>query len=394
MANTGFTTPVNGVETDLIKIFAPLSGTKLTYNTNFVTSTGLDLKDIFEPYVAGDDTAVITKYTTLSGGLEKDLNVIFAIPPPPYPTASNVFSIPSISRMSMHGKNVLASWPNSSNVWYSTNYGKTFSPSGFNLSSGGFYGLTSYGTYAIISTSSTGSAVYTSSNSGANWIKRMNIAASYMSCCSMYENYAMVTINNTIIYLSNDYGASWSSISVVNASFRGCAISYDSTSNKYIAVCCSNEVTPCIYYCTNFTGVSSTTTFTKGTTNISSFENNSISLVGRNGIAVSNAPSYLGLWYTKNGGQTWTKSVNYSTLDGFNRCSLSANGLGIAMRTNIGSVTPNDYTQYVTRDYGVTWTNAQIFPSGTYSYAFAIYNNILVSGTSTTNNLVHWGTYS
>lgn len=393
MANTGFTTLVNGVETDLIKIFDTLSGTKLTYNTNFVTSAGLDLRDIFEPYVAGDDTAVITKYTTLSGGLEKDLNVIFAIPPPPYPTASNVFPISGIYRMSIHGKNVIATWPGS-NLWYSTNYGKTFSQLGFNLSSGAFYGLTSYGTNAIISTSSTGSAVYTSSNSGASWIKRMNITASYMSCCSMYENYAMCTIGTSIIYLSNNYGVSWNTISITGAYFRACSMSYDSTTNKYIAVCFSNEATPCMYYCTNFTGVWDTTTFTKGTTNIFTLDTNSISLVGRNGIAVSNAPSYLGLWYTKNGGQTWTKSVNYSTLNGFNRCSLSANGLGIAMRTNIDSVTPNDYTQYVTRDYGVTWTNAQIFPSGTYTTAFAIYNNILVSGTSTTNNLVHWGTYS
>ena len=110
MANTGFTTRVNGVDTDLINIFAPLSGTKLTYNTNYVTSDGKDFRDIFEPYVAGDATANPTNFTTLVTNQEKDLNVVFGIPyiPPPYPIASNVMTgLGTPIQLSIYGKNVI-----------------------------------------------------------------------------------------------------------------------------------------------------------------------------------------------------------------------------------------------------------------------------------------------
>jgi hypothetical protein len=388
MANTGFTTRVNGVETDLIKIFAPLSGTRLTYNTNYVTSDGKDLRDIFEPYVAGDATANPTKYTTLSGGQEKDLNVIFGIPPPPYPIASNVMPLLGLAfQLCIYGKNVIVTNQNR-NVYYSTNYGTTFTiaPSAPSPNTGS-YALSFYGTNAIITyngSSNTG-GVYTSSNSGANWTKRMNLST-FETYCSIYENYAMIAIGTTIIYLSNDYGVSWNTISITGAKFTSCAISFDSTTNKYIAICCSNEVTPGIYYCTNFTGVSSTTTFTKGTTNMQVYNQNAISLVGRNGIAVTNGASpYSGLWYTNNGGQTWSKSVNYSTVNSFYNCSLSATGLGIAWKNDGGNA------QYITRDYGVTWTTAIIFPAT--SFAFALYNNILVSG-RTLGGIVDWGTYT
>lgn len=389
MANTGFTTLVNGVDTDLIKIFEPLTGTKLTYNTNYVNSAGLDLRDIFEPYVAGDDTAVITKYTTLSGGLEKDLNVIFGIPLPPYPNASNVMSqLGYPSKIIIYNKNVIVT-DQQSTVWYSTNSGKTFTRStGVPSSTSGNYAFALYGTNAIILVPGSPSAVYTSSNSGATWTNRMSLTGITGSYCSIYENYAMITLANNTIYLSNNYGVSWTSISVVNAYFIGCAISYDSTTSKYIAVCCSWETVSSMYYCTNFTGLSSSTTFTKGTNLLTASDHAAISLVGRNGIAVSDNTSYLGLWYTSNGGQTWTKSLNYSTLTGFSRCSLSATGLGIAMRINVG-----DTTQYVTRDYGVTWSNATIFPAITFT--FALYNNILVSTTFLGgNNIVYYGTYS
>lgn len=107
MANTGFTTLVNEVETDLIKIFAPLTGTKLTYNTNYVTSADKDLADIFDPYVAGDDTAVITKYTTLSGGLEKYLNEIFNAIPKVFPTPGGSLANQYVQVTSMYNNNVI-----------------------------------------------------------------------------------------------------------------------------------------------------------------------------------------------------------------------------------------------------------------------------------------------
>jgi hypothetical protein len=74
--NTGFTTLVNGVNTDLVQIFDPLFTNKLTYNTEFYSTPfyNADVRYIFQAYTAGDPSANNTKYL-LSNGV--DLSQIF-----------------------------------------------------------------------------------------------------------------------------------------------------------------------------------------------------------------------------------------------------------------------------------------------------------------------------
>jgi hypothetical protein len=355
MANTGYTTLVNGVETDLIKIFEPLSGTKLTYNTNYVTSDGKDLTDIFQPYVEGDAVADPTKYTTLSGGVEKDLNVVFNAIPTVFPTLGASFPSQWAESASIYGKNTILGLYSGFGVYYSTNYGKSYTQStGISgISTNVIVGVSLYGLRAIAHTST---LVFYSTNAGQTWQGASSPgppSRNYQGC-SLYENYAIITnFSNSLIFVSNNYGLTYSWLTMpASAIYKTPSISYDPVSLKYIAVCSTTNNG--MWYCTNFKG-DGTDVFSKSSTAINS---NCVSLVGLKGICGAgggDAGSGGGMYYTVNGGQTWTKSANAigtisSTLNiGTFHCGLSANGVGIARGT--------DNVYYVTKNFGQTWAN-------------------------------------
>jgi hypothetical protein len=101
-----------------------------------------------------------------------------------------------------------------------------------------------------------------------------------------------------------------------------------------------------IYYCTNFTG-QSTDIFTLSASSVPGAL--IVSLSGLNGIAScwqSGSTSNV-LYYTKNGGVTWTNSGFVGSTQTFGACILSGL-IGVAM---------NSLSQYyVTKNAGVTWT--------------------------------------
>jgi photosystem II stability/assembly factor-like uncharacterized protein len=76
-------------------------------------------------------------------------------------------------------------------------------------------------------------------------------------------------------------------------------------------------------------------------------------LNGSNAVAITGY-SGGGIFYSSDGGVTWTKSVNYPN-DGFN--CLVSNGSNITLAgANYSQTLPNDGGIYLSADLGVTWT--------------------------------------
>lgn len=337
---------VNGVKTDLINIFERLTGTKLTYNTNFVASNGQDLTDIFEPYVAGDATADRTKWIVWS--VQKDLNVIFKrlYIAPNFPTQSVArLPVSQFAQIASIYESRVVVGLNGGNSYYSNNYGQTYTATNVILPSG-ILGVSLYKLRGIMHSSN---IVCYSINAGLNWATTSSglpTSGQNYKGCSIYENYAIIADGGGKLYVSNNSGLNWTTITIASKTFRQPSISFNSANNQYIAVCSTENDS--MYYCTNFTGISSNT-FTKCSTGV--LYSVGVSLVGLKGIAGS-FYSASGFWYTVDGGVNWTKSANFPTTQSY-ACGLSENGVGIANGTNASSY-------YVTKDYGLTWSQNTI----------------------------------
>ncbi len=221
--------------------------------------------------------------------------------------------------------------------------------------------------------------VFYSSNAGQSWtqVATANLpgvsgSRNYQGC-AIYDNYAIIADGSERIYVSANYGLNWATISIGAIAFRQPAISFNSANNQYIAVCSTSNDT--MYYCTNFTGLSSNT-FTRCATGL--LRAVGVSLVGLKGIAGS-LFTYRGFWYTVDGGINWTKSASLTTTPSYS-CGLSENGVGIADGTNAASY-------YVTRDFGLTWTTGSL--SGI--DVVAIHNNNAIAFALVNPSRAHYG---
>lgn len=349
MANTGFTTLVNGVDTDLIKIFEPLTGTKLTYNTNYVNSAGLDLKDIFEPYVAGDASANPTNYLTLSGGLEKDLNVIFAKAPVPFPTASNYIGS-NCYDIAISGKNVVyssyaGSSSNHGGIWYSSNYGMTFTKS---TSSALSYSVSIYtcaisGNNAVacggMSNNDPPYYFYYSTNAGNTWLMsttslpNARFGGAYNSMCISGTRAAGIVNSNATLYVSTDSGANYAS----DSSIAGCKYVTMNSTNYYYVVTSGG-----VYR--SATGFNTATFTQKNTLTSSSITSISADTTNNNIVMFSTNAGYV--YYSINNGDTWSNIQLAANID----------VVRVSGNNAIAGNNADKNIYYVTKDAGTSWT--------------------------------------
>lgn len=216
-----------------------------------------------------------------------------------------------------------------------------------------------------------------SSNAGQSWTLVSNLpgvsgSRDYRGC-AIYDNYAIIADFGGRIYVSDNYGLNWSTITIASKSFRQPAISFNPANNQYIAVCSTSNDT--MYYCTNFTGVASNI-FTRCATGV--LQAVGVEMVGLKGTAGSYF-GYSGFWYTVDGGVNWTKSASLPNAQSFS-LGLSANGVGIADGTDTS-------LYYVTKDYGVTWTQNTLTGIG----VVAIHNNNAVAFGSNNPSRAHYG---
>jgi len=379
--NTGFTTLVNGVETDLINIFAELSvsGTKLTYNTNYVASNGKDLTDIFEPYVELDASANPTKYTTLSGGLVKDLNVIFAKAPIPFPTASNYMG-ENVFSVAISGKYVIAGTISStSGIWYSSDYGKTFYKSTDVPTNISYTSVAISGSNAVASgglnAGGTTTNLYYSSNYGVNWSKSTagpNRLCYNAMCISGARAAACVEVTGEL-WVSTNFGATYSSIS---------KSLFGNGNSRYVTMDSTNY-----YYVVTTTGVyrsqanfNTTASFTQLST-LGSPTITSISADLTNNVVMVSTNSNTIYYSTANGA-------------GFSSALLSGNIDSIRVSGNnaIAANNANTGVYFVSKDKGTTWntyTNTSLVNRN--SNCLSISGNNVVTGLGF-NFVVMYGT--
>jgi photosystem II stability/assembly factor-like uncharacterized protein len=292
---------------------------------------------------------------------------------PTFPTIG-VGTFPHFTQVSsIHANNAIVGIYGGFGTYYSTNYGKNYTQStGISGTIGTtvILGVSVYGLRAITHTQT---LAFYSSNAGQSWTLVPNLPGvsgqrNYQGC-SIYENYAIIADANGKIYVSANFGVTWATISgATSGSYRTPSISYDPVGAKYIAVC--TTLNNGMWFCTNFTGLAGNT-FTKSASLINSY---GVSLVGLKGI--SGAGLSGGMYYTVNGGQTWTKATNASgttsstTNVGTYMVGLSENGVGIAAGTT------NVY--YVTKNFGITWSA----PSGNAGAVVSMHNGnaIMYSG--------------
>jgi hypothetical protein len=278
------------------------------------------------------------------------------------------------------------------NIYYSSNYGATWSlATGFLANAAYIWmGMSGTGQYQLTSINTASTALYVSSNYGQTWSATSYTigagAAGRSSCISYDGQYQFNVQGGGSIAVSSNYGATFANAAVSTGSWNG--------------VCCSSSgqyVTACIYggnifYSTNY-GVAWTACTGLSNTNWSQM---CCSASGQYQMVTVQSGS---IWYSSNYGVNWTVS-NAPTSAGWQSISCTSSGQYVIAPIASGNV-------YYSTNYGVTWAILSSSPSvawqacaisqnGVYSLACvnggAVYSSLLSGIAMVANGMVGIGT--
>jgi hypothetical protein len=309
------------------------------------------------------------------------------------------------------GQNVVVSgWylispPIISGVYYSTNYGSSFTPinpSSVNLRFGSITSNTGSGQYvAVVTTSFNGvnGGIYYSSNYGANWAQSFGApfsANDYLNIWTSIDSdstgqYMAATYGGTTslyfgVWLSTNYGANWSQSSLIQNNL----VSIASSSNGSILITCSfgGGIWISTNYGTSWTGISSLicrsiTINYAGT--LSAVGTDSASIYYYNNYSISGTLDLADIFQALPSGVTPAPITNYTvpTLGDLNNVFAP-----ISIGTSIGFNTQYTVTN---TDLSAIFA-AKVFstnPSGIYSSSYSAgYYTVTLTGTGTITFLV------
>ena len=238
--------------------------------------------------------------------------------------------------------------PSGYNIYYSTNYGATWTLATGFLANGTFnsINMSGNGQYQIATIYGTSSVFYKSSNYGATWTaSSYNVGPWLRSCLSYTGQYQYITNAYTVsvsaggVYYSADYGATFTLVT-------------PAATLVWVGICCSStgqyvtagSSTGAIYYSSNY-GVSYTASALTGyVATLSCSASGQYQIAGTYG-------SYL--YYSTNYGATWMQS-NSPAATWYGTASSSSGQIMMACIVNAGGLI------YYSLNYGASWalTNA------------------------------------
>jgi hypothetical protein len=246
-------------------------------------------------------------------------------------------------------------------------------PSGVTSANWRAVSMSATGQYAIACVFTTGK-IYYSSDYGASWSQSNSATGVWMSVnMSTSGQYALGCTGGSTggIHYSNDYGKTWTNSS--NGLFNYVSVSM-SASGQY-GVCCYKSGTSAgrIYYSINYGR-----TWTVNLTTPANFESVSMSASGQ----YCSACAFGGLLYNSiDYGMNWTSSFTPQSIANWRSVSISASG-------QYGLACVEGGTIWYSSNYGITWTSTtsglpttelwySVSMSSTGQYAVASHNTVL-----------------
>jgi hypothetical protein len=390
--NTGFKSR-NNLNKDLIDIFEPHFGPILDYQTKYksVQNANLDLNNIFQLYTDGDLSANLTNFTTYDGTTKVDLNSVFRRKKtdlPNFPRRADSTLGRSVVSCCMYDKYAIIITGN--DIFYSADYGATYVRS-FPIPSisGSLVDCCIFGYNAIVI--SARSVLY-SSNCGQTWsltTSGLPVSGQNYRSCSICDNYAILANGLNGMYGSSNNGETWVNLNAPVLDWDRVFISKTGTIGNYTYIAIASYTVDIgsrqIYYSSNFTGTIGTSFIISST--IFNFDITSLSLSGQRGILC--IPGFgNGIYYTINGGQTWTKTSS-SILPGINLCSLS-NAIDASFNTTYVGIASGSAYVYISKDGGQTWSIVSNVNNFEYC-AISNSNVIVYNNGSGTLDYMHYG---
>ena len=279
---------------------------------------------------------------------------------------------------------------NGSGVWYSSNYGQTWTqvstgtiPAASNVAT---IAISASGRYQVAAASVNGYGIYYSSTYGQTWTQASGTTAfSWVQVCVSESGQYMSACNYTsFIYYSTNYGVTWTASTSTNG---------NSIAARYAGIACSalgryqvaRVVSGGIYYSTNY-GVTWTISNIT-TTSATEYTYGAMSASGQYTIFPSSDGMYISTTY----GQSWILTINgIATPSVLSRASMSASGQYQLVSSNsTGSTGGVCYSS----NYGQTWalypmtnangwTSTAISANGQYALLGAFSSSLFMSVTS------------
>ena len=237
-----------------------------------------------------------------------------------------------------------------STIYYSSNYGQTWTPTTL-ASSVNSIAISASGQYQIAALLGATKGLYYSSNYGQTWTVATgtNAINFYQVCISASGQYASACVWNasSVTYYSSNYGQTWTASNQAGV-FFGIACS---ASGQYQVVGDGGQSggAGAIYYSTNYgrTWIASNITNTSGY-----IQWGAMSATGQ---YASFATTQKGIWFSSDYGKTWAQAGGGITTFNFRGITISASG---QYQLAAGFT----YGIYYSTNYGQTW--AAGFPSG------------------------------
>lgn len=237
-----------------------------------------------------------------------------------------------------------------STIYYSSNYGQTWTPTTL-ASSVNSIAISASGQYQIAALLGATKGLYYSSNYGQTWTVATgtNAINFYQVCISASGQYASACVWNasSVTYYSSNYGQTWTASNQAGV-FFGIACS---ASGQYQVVGDGGASggAGAIYYSTTYgrTWIASNITNTSGY-----IQWGAMSATGQ---YASFATTQKGIWFSSNYGQTWAQAGGGITTYNFRGITISASG-------QYQLAAGYTYGIYYSTNYGQTW--AAGFPSG------------------------------
>jgi len=237
-----------------------------------------------------------------------------------------------------------------STIYYSSNYGQTWTPTTL-ASSVTSIAISASGQYQIAALLGATKGLYYSSNYGQTWTVATgtNAINFYQVCISASGQYASACVWNasSVTYYSSNYGQTWTASNQAGI-FFGIACS---ASGQYQVVGDGGQSggAGAIYYSTNY----GRTWIASNITNTSGFiQWGAMSATGQ---YASFATTQKGIWFSSDYGKTWAQAGGGITTFNFRGITISASG-------QYQLAAGYTYGIYYSTNYGQTWVAG--FPSG------------------------------
>ena len=308
------------------------------------TTTGLTASGT----VTSDSVVAVNSLTTPVIAFPDGTAAISVTAPLDYLTFGQTFTAVSISApygngwygcaMSASGQYQTLTTTGSGFIWYSNNFGQTWTACvGLSSRNYGQVRMSASGQYQLTGVGSPSSNLYVSGNYGVTWTAVSSPTNQwYCYAVSASGQYQYAAGNATKVYVSSNYGATWTLTSSATAVWSNLACS---ASGKFI-IGCINAASGYLYSSTNY-GV----TWTRSGLTAGSWT----------GVCCSGTGQYLSacmtggyVYYSTNYGATWTQS-NAPTGPWQDVCCSASGQYQLACTNTSGRV-------YYSINYGASWT--------------------------------------